>query len=135
MKTILAVVAAFLIGVMPVQAQIAVVVHPSTPVTELTSNALLDIYSLEQVRWSDGTRIVALTLESSAEEFYGAIGRSYGDLRKIWLRRQLSGEGQPPEIVRDAATVLKRVAAAPGVIGFVPAASVDTTVRVVATLD
>jgi hypothetical protein len=84
--------------------------------------------------WSDGSRVVVFTIDAEADKFYGGIGRSHNDMKKVWLRKRLSGEGQPPESVDSPAALVKRVASTPGAVGFVPASAVDGSVRVVATL-
>ena len=118
----------------PAQAQVAVVVHPSVAAAELSESDLLDIYSLDKSKWDDGSRIVPLSLDSEADSFYGSIGRSHSALKKVWLRKKLSGTGQPPESLADAAALLQKVAATSGAVGFVPASAVDESVKVVATL-
>lgn len=121
-------------GALQARAQVAVVVHPAVPSTAVEASTLLDIYTLDKSKWDDGSRIVPLSLDSEADSFYGSLGRSHSNLRKVWLRKKLSGEGQPPESLADAAALLQKVAATPGAVGFVPASAVDESVKVVATL-
>lgn len=122
-------------GALQANAQVAVVVNPAVSVAELDAGTLLDIYSLEKAKWDDGSRIVPLSLDAEADAFYDLLGRSHSNLKKVWLRKKLSGEGQPPESVASAAALLQQVAATPGAVGFVPASAVDGTVKVVATLN
>lgn len=123
-------------GIGTAQAQVTVVAHPGLAETAADANTLLDIYTLEQAKWSDGTRVVTLTLDddAAADAFYGALGRGLGSVKKVWLRKKLSGEGQPPEVVGSAAEMIAKVAATPGAVGFVPAGTDTGDAKVLGTL-
>jgi hypothetical protein len=46
-----------------------------------------------------------------------------------------TGHGQPPKVLADAAAVKKAVAADPKSVGYIDKADVDSTVKVVFTLN
>ena len=119
----------------PARAQIAVVAHPGVADASADTGALIGIYSLDKTRWSDGSAVVPFDATTASQEaFYGALGQSAGQFKKVWLRKKLSGEGQPPESLGSDAEVLAKVASTPGAVGFVSAGAVDSSVKVLATL-
>jgi ABC-type phosphate transport system substrate-binding protein len=124
-------------GATGARAQIAVVVHPTAPVQQLDARALLDIYSLEETRWDDGTPIILHDLKGKhpvKQSFYDFIGRRPEDMKRVWLRIILSGEARSPTLLRSEQALLDKVAGTPGSIGYVPLALVTDAVKVVATI-
>ena len=120
-----------------VSAQVAVVVHKTAPVDTLDAQTLLDIYSLEETKWQDGSRIVLFDLKGEHDlkrTFYSVLGRRPDDMKRGWLRIILSGEARSPTLLPSPAAVLEQVASTPGAIGYVPLASVTDAVKVVATI-
>lgn len=129
---------AFFLGSMSVaHAQVAVITHKDVAVDQVDSGTLEDIYALEQNKWDDGARIVRFDLNADdgvKEAFYGFIGAKDSDIKKVWLRKKLSGEAQPPESVA-ASTVVQKVSSTPASIGYVSADAVTDAVKVVATIE
>ena len=126
-----------LAGAMSARAQVAVVAHTSAPVDQLDARALLDIYSLEETKWDDGSRIVLFDLKGKddlKETFYTYLGRRPSDMRRVWLRTILSGEGRSPTQVKSIEDLLDKVASTPGAIGYIPLALVNDRVKVIATI-
>jgi len=122
------------VGVM--HAQVAVVVNKSVGVSSLSASELQDIYTLSTKDWKSGGKIVPFDIKVDAvkDKFYGYLGKSSPDLKKIWMRVQLSGEGKAPEPLGSDDEVVERVASTPGAIGFVSADKVKGNVKVVATI-
>ncbi len=119
----------------PAQAQVAVVAHPGVADASADTGTLVGIYSLDKTRWSDGSPVVPFDAATSSQDaFYSAIGQSASQIKKVWLRKKLSGEGQPPQSLGSDAEVLAKVASTPGAVGFVSAGAVDGSVKVLATL-
>ena len=124
-------------GTLTAQAQVAVIVNKTTDAYQLSERRLLDIYSLEETKWRDGTRIVLFDLKGTdelKEAFYGHLGRRPNDMKRIWLRLILSGEGRAPTQLRTPAGILEQVAQTPGAIGYIPQEMVTDAVRVVRTI-
>ena len=127
-----------LAGASAARAQVAVVVHKSVPVDAIDARRLLDIYSLEEIKWKDGTRIVLFDLKGKHElkdQFYGFLGRRPTDMKRVWMRLILSGEGRSPTLLKSAEEVLDRIAETPGAIGYAPLAAVTDAVKVIATVE
>ncbi len=56
-------------------------------------------------------------------------------MKSVWLKRMLSGEGDPPLAVESETEMVKRVAATPGAIGFVSREAVNDTVKTLAIIE
>jgi ABC-type phosphate transport system substrate-binding protein len=59
------------------------------------------------------------------------LNKSSSQIKAYWSKRVFSGKGKPPTEVDNDAAVLAFVAANAGAIGYVDAASVDDSVKVV----
>ncbi len=119
-------------------AQIAVIANKSVPENAIKINKVGEIYTLMAKTWSDGKAIVPVTLKSDnaeTEKFFGAIGKSFLEIKKLWMRAQLTGEGQPPVGVGSDDDVISKVASTPGAIGFVNAGKVNNKVKVLLTIN
>ena len=137
MKKELLIVLLALAGATGAQAQVAVVAHKTVPVDAIDTRTLLDIYSLEETKWDDGSRIVLFDLKGKndlKQTFYTSLGRRPDEMKRVWLRIILSGEGRSPTLLTSTDEVLDKVAATPGAIGYVPLALVTDEVKVIATI-
>jgi ABC-type phosphate transport system substrate-binding protein len=118
-------------------AQVAVIVNKSVNVTSLDHAMISDIYQLNTKFWDDGTAIKVFWLReprSIETEFAVYLGMKPLDLRKIWLRQQLSGEGKAPTTLPSDDVMIATVASTPGAVGFIETDKVTSAVRVVAIL-
>jgi ABC-type phosphate transport system substrate-binding protein len=120
-------------------AQIAVIVNKSNSVSKIAPGSLKEMYMLSTSKWSDGKNITILdSREKSLQaKFYGFIGVSdVMNLKKQWMRVQLSGEGKAPTIVDDAQDMIDKVASIPGAIGYIRLSEVKgNEVKVIAKID
>ena len=126
-----------LAGTTAARAQVAVVAHKSVPADDIDVRRLLDIYSLEETKWQDGTRIVLFDLKGKHElknQFYNFLGRRPADMKRVWMRFILSGEGRSPTLLPSTEEVLNQIAETPGAIGYAPLAAVTDAVKVIATI-
>jgi len=134
------IVLAFIVAMMalPSYAQVAVIVNKSVPVATAELSKISDIYLLNTKTWGNGTSIAVFWLRGS-ENVEEAVSASLGmrllDLRKVWLRVQLSGDGKAPTTVTTEEDMLQRVAETRGAIGFVSLSKVTPAVRVIAVIE
>ena len=69
-------------------------------------------------------------------DFYKkATDRDASQIKALWARLMFTGHGQAPKVMADAAAVKKAVAADPKSVGYIDKADVDSTVKVVLTLN
>jgi len=77
-------------------------------------------------------------LETSAAyaDFYRkATGRDVAQVKATWSRLVFSGKGLAPKQLPDSAAVKKAVAADPKAVGYIEKSAVDSSVKVVLSLD
>ncbi len=124
-----------LISVTICQAQVSVVANKSVPDNALTAVKVASIFSLEQVKWSSGDRVVVFDQNGEAKKsFYAAIGKDPLSMKKDWMKKQLTGEAKAPETVSSDGDVISKVSSTPGAIGYVNSASVTGQVKVLLEL-
>ena len=102
--------------------QVAVIAHKSVPVDTIMKAELLDFYTGDIRKWNDEQPVLILDLKprgDTKKAFYKFLGKSPSRMKSIWLKKMLSGEGDPPLSMRSEDELLKKVASTPGAIGFV----------------
>jgi len=115
-------------------AQVAIIVNKSVPINSLKASTIADIYMLDTQKWSDGQKIILVDLKSKSpiqRSFYDFIGEKPYELRKIWIRAQLTGEGKAPITVDSEDDLLKKVATTTGAIGYISLSKVTDAVKVI----
>ncbi|WP_103018899.1 hypothetical protein [Salinibacter altiplanensis] len=118
-------------------AQVAVIAHEDVPVEQTDAETLEDVYLLEQNKWDNGSKIVRFDLNAENDTktaFYDHLGQSVSDAKKVWLRKKLSGEAQPPEKASPG-QVVDKVSTTSAAIGYVSADAVTDAVKVIATIE
>jgi ABC-type phosphate transport system substrate-binding protein len=118
--------------------QVAVIANKSVPVSSIERSALLDIYSLSTHTWDDGSAIVVVTMKGNdgiVKKFHRFIHSTPFEMRKVWMRAQLSGEGRVPIALASEMEVAEKVASTPGAIGFVSAGHVPAGVITLAIIE
>lgn len=134
-----AVLPAGLVG--PVAAQdttpdaIAIVVHQSNPVKNLTLSELRRLFMMETQTWPHGRKVTLVLGEKGQAGRADAIrlicGISEAEYdRHILLQTFRGSIGWGPRAIRSVSAMLRFVFNAPGAIGYVPAGQADTTIKV-----
>lgn len=120
-------------------AQVAVIVNPKSPLAAMTPEQAAAIFMGKSATLPSGQTAVPADLpESSAarEQFYSkAAGKSPSQVKATWARLTFSGKATPPKEVPTAADVKKHVAANVDAIGYIEKSAVDSTVKVVLTVE
>ena len=112
---------------------VVVVAHKSVPMDTIKKSVLLDFYAYDIKKWSDGQPIIVFDLKPQSEvktAFYNYLGKSSSRMKSVWLKKLLSGEGDPPEAMNSEEELSKKVAATAGAIGFVSKANVRKDVKI-----
>ena len=117
------------------QEDVVPVVSSRSTVTSLTAAQLADIFLGKTSRFPDGTLAVPIdqSEESPARErFYSSFtGKSPAQLKAHWSKIIFTGRGQPPVQAASGIEAKRLIAAIPYAIGYVDAAMVDSSLRVV----
>ncbi len=113
-----------------VNAQVSVIANKS--VTEsINLSDVVNIYSLTQTKWSDGKKIVVFDNSTDIKDaFYSGIGKDLLSLKKVWLKKQLTGEAKAPETFGSDEDIIAKINSTPGAIGFVKSSSVSGKAKV-----
>jgi ABC-type phosphate transport system substrate-binding protein len=121
----------------PASGQVAVIAHRSVPAAAIDRTQLLDFYTGDERAWANGQPVVAMDLAARTEireAFYRYLGKTSSRMRSIWLKRKLSGDGDPPPALETEEAMLARVSATPGAIGFISQEKVNRQVKVLAVI-
>ncbi|HET7291502.1 MAG TPA: hypothetical protein VFM88_03665 [Vicinamibacteria bacterium] len=132
--TAVALAAALLGGAGPSGADIAVVVHPSNPRSEVSSDELLRILRMDRQHWEAGHRIYLVIEESGTPERAVLLRRVYrmndAELKQFWLGKLYRGEiAAFPRLAPSGAAAKRLVSQAPNAIGFIEAGLLDGSVK------
>ncbi len=119
-------------------AEIAVIVNPNNPVSAMSEREVSDLYLGRSRSFVlDEQKILAAVYEQPQdsalrESFFRALnGMNLKQLNAYWARLRFSGEVLPPMVLPDSRLVLDAVSRNRGGIGYIDAALVDTSVKVV----
>lgn len=135
---------AFLLFVLPASPTfaapiIAIIVHPQSKLGNLTAAQILDIYTGRFVDLPNNQMPLPLDLPSSSplrEHFYLKLsGKSLAQVNAYWARLLFSGQATPPRMMPDSAAIIMMVSQNPNAIGFVDAAEVNISVKVLFKLE
>jgi hypothetical protein len=126
------------VGAPSVSAQdaVAIVVHPSTQVDDLTFDELRSIFRGERQFWEDGRRVTLLVRAPVAEERRLILERIYemdeDQFREYWIGKMFRAEvAAGPKLVYSADMARDLVKVIPGAITFVPVSEVSPDTKVV----
>ena len=115
--------------------QITVIANKSVDESSVDLNLLRDIYTLSKTRWSNGERIKCFDYNKKTDtqaEFYLVINKQPLQLKKVWLRKKLTGKGKPPKLLSSEEEMLNMVAKTEGAIGYIVSSKINATVKVLA---
>ncbi len=116
---------------------VVIIAHKQVADDSVSAADLEKIFTIGRQRWKNGQKIVVYNLKSDApskSRVYKYIHKKPLELRKTWLRIQLTGEGKAPIAVKTEAELLSKVSSTPGAIGYIRAESVDASVKILATI-
>ena len=118
-------------------AQIAVIVHKSVKISTANAAQISDFFTMSTREWPDGAKVVVFDQreEVARKKFYNFIGKNPVEVKKNWLRIQLSGDGKAPETLSTDDDVIERISKTPGAISYISADKVTSDVKVIATIN
>ena len=115
---------------------VAIVVHPSLDIENLTFDELRRIFRGERQLWPGGSRITLLVRAPVAQERRIVLQKIYrmteAEYRQYWIAKMFRAEvAAGPKLVYSSDMARELVTAIPGAIGFMPASSVGGGVKVI----
>lgn len=137
-KIVIVAIACQLLCVAGASAQVAVIANKSVPEDTIRKTQLLDFYTGDIKKWDDKTPVVVFDLKPNSEAkktFYEFLGKNPARMKSIWLKKLLSGEGDPPQSLNTEEEILKKVAATPGGLGFVSSSKVSKDVKTLCIIE
>jgi hypothetical protein len=115
--------------------QIALIANKGVEMNISAITAVSDIYTLETQKSSNGVALVVFDLKTVPnDQLYAAIGKSATELKKIWMKMQLSGDGKAPTALASEDEMIAKIASTPGAIGYVSQAKVTDAVKTIFTI-
>lgn len=117
-------------------AELAIVVHPQSPVSELSARELREVLLMERQHWRGGVRIYLILPESGTPEkdllLRHALQMNEDQLRRHYLTKLYGGEIPAfPGTAASPAAARRVVAHAQNALAVVDSSAVDSTVKVV----
>lgn len=124
-------------GQTPAGDALAIIVHPSNPVSALTTGELRRIFMLETQTWPHGRKITVVLRENGQPERTDAIrlicGVSEIEYERHVLFQTFRGSiVLGPRSIQSAMAMIRFIFNAPGAIGYVRADQADGTTKVLA---
>ncbi len=87
--------------------------------------------TLESQKSANGKKLVLFDLKTELnEKFYIAIGKTSTELKKNWMKKQLSGDGKAPVPLDSEDEMLSKVSSTPEAVGYVTKQKVTDAVKV-----
>jgi ABC-type phosphate transport system substrate-binding protein len=118
-----------------VMSDVVAVVGAKSATTTLNKAQVADIFLGRASRFPDGALAVPIDQaegSSTRDEFYAKVtGKSAAQMKAHWSKIIFTGRGQPPKTVSNSIDLKKFLVENPAAIGYIEAALVDATLRVV----
>ena len=118
-------------------AQVVIIANKSISVKSIDINSLVNLYTLQSNELNaQKVKLFYVNIENEAEKkLLEIIGKSGTELKKIWLKAKLTGNGNPPENAFSDEDMVQKVASTPNAIGFVSLKSANSSVKIIMKLD
>lgn len=114
------------------QAQVVVVVNAKSAVTSLSAEQVANVYLGRSTDYTPFDHAEGATIRN---DFYARVtGKDAAQIKAVWSKLVFTGKGTPPKELPGSAEVKKAVAARDNGIGYIEKSAVDSTVKVVLTV-
>lgn len=111
--------------------QIVLIANKGVELSVTSVAAVTDIYLLETQKTSNGKKLILFDLKTDLnEKFYSAIGKSSTELKKLWMKKQLSGDGKAPIALDSEVEMLSKIASTPDAVGYISKEKVSDAVKI-----
>lgn len=114
---------------------IAVIVNKENPTSEVSYHGLVKLFKMEKQHWEDGRQVYLIMQEAGSSEKEVVLKKIFRmdqeGLKKFWLTKMFRGEiASFPKTLSSNAAVRRFISQVPYAIGFIDAAMVDESVKV-----
>jgi ABC-type phosphate transport system substrate-binding protein len=120
-------------------AEVAIIMHPGATDASISIREVSDVFLGKTRRLRDGTTLLPLDQRHDSkvkERFYLKITKkSAAQLKAYWARQVFTGQGTPPLVLNSDRDIKELVSNNPNMIGYIDAAYVDDTVKVMLLID
>ena len=117
----------------PAFAEQVIIVNSDNLISEISKKDLKNIYRMKKRNWAGGSVIqpVNLKIDNEVRKDFSEkiLGKKPKEMERYYLKRALSGKGQPPKILETEEDVIKFVSWNKNAIGYV--SSADSSVKIV----
>jgi len=114
---------------------LAVVVSPSSKLTNLSVADLRRVFQSERLTDPDGNKLIALNHPPKTPDRVGfdqvVLGMDADAVGRFWIDRKIRGGNGPPRTVDSLATLRRVVEKLPGAISYLRPAQLSTEVRAI----
>ncbi len=113
-------------------AKIAVIANKDVKISSINKAKLLDVYTLDIAEFG-GNKIKVFDYSSETptkKSFFGTFDKSISEFKQIWMKKKLTGNGNPPLNVGSEDDMVNKVASTSGAIGYVDSDKVTGAVKV-----
>lgn len=115
-----------------------VIAHKAVTVSALSREELRLIFQTRRTEWPDGSSVRPFNLmpNARARQVFDqtVLGLTPDLMPRYWIDRRIRGESHPPKTVPTDATMLKVIRSLAGSVGYLEAATVDSSVKVIAKI-
>ena len=111
--------------------ELVVIVHKASPASVLTAAQVKAYYLKKQAAWSDGSKVRPVQQSGDVRDGFvkRTLGMSTTDFERYWLELKYSAAESPPKQVDSDEDVVRFVGTMKGAIGFIDAASLDSSAQ------
>ena len=115
------------------EAQVAVITNPHSPVSDLSLDELRRVFSGKTTQLAGGTTVTVAFAAGAQDKFCEKVFESsVAAIRKRWAQLAFQGEvPMMPPTITDGESAKKFLATSNGAIAFLPLADVDASVKII----
>jgi ABC-type phosphate transport system substrate-binding protein len=130
----LLVLAGLLLGMSPAYSDIAIIVHPSNSLSNVSASDAARIYLGKDRSFPNDEKIDTIDQPAGSSihsKFYSSVVKmNEAKVQQYWSRLRFSGKGRPPQVLGDDATVKAFVSQTPNAIGYIDKKAIDRSVKI-----
>jgi ABC-type phosphate transport system substrate-binding protein len=120
------------------QDSIVVIANKSVGPAKISRDDLRPIFQTKKDTWPDGSSAKPFNLPDSNKVRQGfdaaVLGLDPDRVARYWIDRKIRGGERPPQTAPSSAVMVKVISKTPGGVGYVEAAAVDASVKVIAKI-